>query len=145
MKKAQGLPLETIVIIIIALVLLVVAIGFFTGSFSKLAGSTKALISPTSEADIIAAQNTCTQLCLQAGRVTTVAEFNRTSYCKRIFKFDLNGDGNITDEPKPNGNEGGLGAKCIADGDEYVCCRESPIGVPCNVNMPIGQVSESSC
>jgi len=142
MKKAQGLPLETIVIIIMALVLLVVAIGFFTGSFSSLAGSTKALISPTSDADIIAAQNTCTQLCLQAGRVTTVAEFKRTSYCKRVFKFDLNGDGNITDS---GNNEQGIMASCVADGDEYVCCRESPIGVPCNVNMPTGQVSESSC
>jgi len=142
MKKAQGLPLETIVIIIMALVLLVVAIGFFTGSFSSLAGSTKALISTTSEADITAAQNTCSQLCLQAARIQTPAEFKRSSYCTKIFKFELNSDGNITDVNK---DESGLGAKCIADGDEYACCRESPLSIPCKVETQTGQLTESSC
>jgi len=145
MKKAQGLPLNLIVLAIIALIVLVLVVGFATGSLSKLFGSTHALVSTTSEADIVAAQNTCSQLCLQAARIQTPAEFKKSSYCTRIFKFELNGDGNITDEPKPNGNEGGLGAPCVADGDEYACCRESPISVPCKVETPTGQFTESNC
>jgi hypothetical protein len=140
MKRAF-IAMDVIVWAIIGLLILVLVIAFATGSFSKLFGSTKALVSTTSDADIIAAQNSCSQLCLQAGRVKTEAEFNRTSYCTKIFSFDINGDGNITDEPRPNGNEGGIGAKCISDSDEKVCCRDSPISTPCQT----GDFTDASC
>jgi len=130
--------MDIIVWAIIGLLVLVLIVAFATGSFSKLFGSSKALISTTSEADVIAAQNSCSQLCLQAGRVKTEAEFNRTSYCTKIFSFDINGDGNITDTGQ---NEGGIGAKCISDGDEKVCCKDAPISTPCQT----GDFTDASC
>src|SRR3989344_5147835 len=75
-KRGQSLPINTIVIAILALLVLVFVILFATGSFGSLFAQTK-----------------CAQWCLTAQSSKTLGEWTSSKFCKDIQLIDTNGDG----------------------------------------------------
>ena len=117
--KSQGLPLNTIVLAALAVLVLLLVVGFTTGSLSKIFGGMGQQISKT---DIDVARTTCKNLCLQlqqeakAGILTKSAAEN-SEYAKKTFVIDLDGDGKISSSEKD------------------IHCWESPINEKCTVSI----------
>ena len=117
MRRGQGLPLNTIILAILALLVLVFIVLFATGAFGTLFGQTKSVAGAT-ETDIVAAQTKCSQWCLQAQGVDTTAEWEASRFCKEEL-LDKNGDG-------------------TADS-----CKD--LGMTCSTTVEEGEVDETSC
>jgi len=138
MKKAQGLPITTIVLAIVGLLVLFVLIAFFSGGFGKAARTATQVSGGELEAKITNARNQCSQLCLQASPQDVPAQ-KVSVYCKKPIWIDLNGDSKVdnnADNPvtKETGLDGkGLSGTCVepSDGDELLCCWQDPIGSQC--------------
>ncbi|HIH14159.1 MAG TPA: hypothetical protein HA224_02795 [Nanoarchaeota archaeon] len=81
-KKAQGLPISTIVLIVIGLLVLFIIIAFFTGAFSKVSGNVKTAAGDSGEVQISQSQTRCAQWCLQMQGHTDDATKLVSSYCK---------------------------------------------------------------
>lgn len=122
MKKAQGLPLTTIVVAILVLLVLVMLVVFFTGGFSKIFTSVKGL-EPATETDVAAAQAKCSQLCIQAQSLTNPDRWKETGYCTYTNKKDWDGDGEA----------------------EEKFCWESPINSFCNAKIGEQALSDKEC
>lgn len=87
MKKAQGLPLNTIVLAVIAIIVLVVVILFATGNLSKLFGSTQTIVSGSTPDEVAAFRIACKQACFQAQQLAdTQAEWVTSKYCDTKYK-----------------------------------------------------------
>lgn len=83
-KKAQSLPMNTIILAIIAIVVLVIIIVFFIGGTSSIAQRIKELFTgSTSGTDLSTAKQFCQDYCDQ-GRYT--------AWCNKYFKMDINVD-----------------------------------------------------
>ena len=96
-KKAQGLPLNVIIIAIIALLTLTLIVLFATGSIGTLFERTSTFAEIT-ESDIAAAQTKCSTDCIRAQGSRDLEAFKNSAYCGRTVPLDLNADGNITSE-----------------------------------------------
>ena len=125
MKRAQGLPLTTIVIAVISFVVLFIVIIFFTGGFGKIFGQAKAAIGSV-EADVSAAQTKCSQWCLQAQNLDSAAQ-KKSAWCTRVQGIDTDGDGKLNDK----GTDETISCTYTNDGDEKLCCDQSPILSSC--------------
>jgi len=129
MKRAQGLPISTIVIAAISVLVLIMLIIFFTGGFSKIFKQTNTVTNIV-EADITAAQTKCTTWCSQAQNLDADGQ-KKSSYCTRAQGIDINGDGTKLDT---GSDEAGLTNSCkqANDNDDYLCCNQAPINTPCS-------------
>jgi len=119
MGRGQGLPLNTIVLAALAVLVLLLVVGFTTGSLSKLF---KGLGSQTSGIDLETARTTCNRYCTElknmeaAGTLTTDIVRN-SRYVTSVFPIDLNNDGKLSQEEK------------------NLHCWQKPINVPCSVTI----------
>lgn len=87
MKKAQGLPLNMIVLAVIAIIVLVVVILFATGNLSKLFGSAQTIISGSTPDEVAAFRIACKQACFQAQQLADVqSEWATSKYCDQNYK-----------------------------------------------------------
>jgi len=121
MKKAQGLPLNLIVLAVMAALILVLVIAFTIGGagtfFSKIfKGGTTAVGDETS-----VVQDACRADCTRAQQSVSTLAWKSTSYCRRTSNIDVNGNGNITDTT--DSKEKGLK------------CWDSPISVTCSTTI----------
>jgi len=122
-KKAQGLPFNMIVLIIIALFILLIIIAWATGIFGSVFQQTK-VISEATEADVTAAQTRCTQYCISAQGARNFEAWNSSAYCTTAFTGkDWNGDGT----------------------EDVLYCDDLPIGVTCSTDVEEGPVTEDNC
>lgn len=90
-KKAQGMPMNVIIISIIVLVVLVILIAFFAGGFGSIVSKVRNIFNPVSAQERDLALQTCQSYCDTA---LTLSEDLRTSsaYCKSTFMVDHDSD-----------------------------------------------------
>jgi hypothetical protein len=95
-KSGQGLPLNLIVLAIIAALVLVVTIAFTVGG----AGTTFSKIGKTATAatgdELETVRASCRSAC-DSSRfgLSSTSEWANSAYCKKATSLDLNGDGSI--------------------------------------------------
>ena len=97
-KKAQGMPINVIIIAISVLVVLVIIIAFFAGGFSGIGNKIRDLFAGKTQgqAKDIAIQ-TCEEACDVAESLSGEA-IKRSSYCTSSFIVDL--DANVDTAPE---------------------------------------------
>ena len=84
--KAQGLPMNAIVLAAIAMLVLVVVLGFATGSFNRLFKSVKTLESVTPE-QVSGFKIGCDQACFAEQQLTrNPIDFSKSEYCTKVLK-----------------------------------------------------------
>ena len=151
-KKAQGLPLNFIVLAAIAALVLILVIAFTVGGgapfLSKIFKSGTTAIGD----EIETVKTACTNLCAQAQTISSTGAWKGTSFCSRTFNVDLDKDGKL-------GGYGSTGATLIGgtynsattpQKEKGLKCSEAPISVTCSVDIstPAGDVKtcdESKC
>lgn len=135
-KRAQGLPMNLIVIAAIAALVLVLVIAFTIGGFgaffSKIFGGGQAAVGE--EIDVV--RTTCAGLCDTAKGSTSITGWTASSYCNRNFDIDLDGDGGLGCSPEDE--EAGLceGELNKAGQDEVnINCWDPGIDVTCSTTI----------
>ena len=140
-KKAQGLPLNLIVLAAIAALVLVLVIAFTVGGSGTFFGKIYKGGTTAVGDELTVVKSTCTSLCDQAKLATTDAAYKGSSYCKRTFNVDLDSSG-ATGGFDVNGN--------VKAGDNYnakkamergLTCGSAELGVACE--LLIGDVAAS--
>ncbi len=92
-KKAQGLPLTTIIIAILVVVVLIVIVAFFLGSSSGLVKSIKGIFfKTTAGTDMTIAVESCKQYCEQAKGLSASLR-GSSAYCTQTFNIDRDNNG----------------------------------------------------
>src|SRR3989338_4281155 len=97
-RKAQGMPMNVIIIAIIVLVVLIILIAFFAGGFSSVVGKVRDLFTGTTSGqskDVVI--QTCQNLC-DTAKVLPAGAQKSSGYCKQSFLVD--DDGNSNTQPK---------------------------------------------
>lgn len=134
MRRIQGLPLNTIVLAAIAIFVLLLIIGFSSGTLGKLfKGFGQQTATVTLDSARIECQRLCTDLRTQFdGKVYEDWMENvikNHPYVKRQFKIEGYGDAlNCWDNPinvvcsvTLYKADGSIEKKCEVDGDEFIC------------------------
>lgn len=122
-KRAQGLPIRTIVIAAIAMLVLVLVIAFFLGVLTPIFKETREIAGAT-EADVVAAQTKCSQLCIQARGISEPTKWSSSGYCIwESDEKDWDGDGAA----------------------EKLHCWEAPINNFCSATISGVEKSEVDC
>ena len=122
-KRAQGIPMETVVIAIIVLVVLVVIIAFFVGGTGSVMEKFKTIFTGAKGDDIANVKNGCQSLCDSA--VNANLPGKDSAYCKASYKIDTKNAGTPDACPNPQPN----GPKFNA-----FHCDSSNIGVSCSLD-----------
>ncbi|MBI2148740.1 hypothetical protein HYU23_03600 [Candidatus Woesearchaeota archaeon] len=97
-KKAQGMPMNVIIIAIIVLVVLVILIAFFAGGFGSVVGKVRDLFTGTTAGqsrDVVI--QTCQNLC-DTAKVLPEGSQQFSGFCKQSFVVD--DDSNSNTPPK---------------------------------------------
>ncbi len=87
-KKAQGMPMNVVIMAIIVLVVLVIVIAFFAGGFSSITKKLRDLFSGQTSGqskDIVL--KTCQSLCEQSETLSTNLQ-PKSGYCTQLFNVD---------------------------------------------------------
>jgi|GEM_PF-920149 len=118
MRRNQGLPLNTIVLAAIAVLVLVLIVGFTTGTlgelFKGMSTQTRAVTIDTARAEC---QKLCSELKLLSTRESiTTDQIENSAYAKQKFAIDLNRNGRI-------------------DSNETLYCWQPPINEQCVVQI----------
>jgi hypothetical protein len=123
-KRGQGLPLNLIVLAIIAALVLVLIIAFTVGgagsSFSRIfkVGATAA------GDEIESVRAACRQSCSTAeSTVGNLDEWKTSGYCKKKSSIDLDGSGKLDDSTDPAKDEVGIR------------CWSKPISIQCSFSV----------
>ena len=142
-KKAQGLPLNLIVLAAVAALVLVLVVAFTVGGtgsfFGKIFRSGTAAAGNEQDVAITA----CNSLCDQAKSIAGTNLWTSTGVCTRTFSFDRDGDGKIGGGAcTSTGRHAGdlVGAKYCGATSTGKTMRESNIncadlGVACTVDI----------
>ncbi len=94
-KKAQGMPMNVIIIAIIVLVVLIIVIAFFAGGFSGIVSKIRGTFGGvTGQAEDLAIQS-CLSLCESAGNLPAESQ-PQSSFCKQSFLIDDDGNPDTT-------------------------------------------------
>ena len=96
-KKAQGLPLNLIVLAAIAALVLVLGISFTVGGSGAFFGKIYKGGQTAVGDDLTVVKSACTAACDQAKLTTTDAAYKTSTYCTRTFNVDVNSDGKTAD------------------------------------------------
>src|SRR3989338_9939264 len=87
-RKAQGMPMNVIIIAIIVLVVLIILIAFFAGGFSSVVGKVRDLFTGTTSGqsrDVVI--QTCQNLC-DTAKILPESSKKFSGYCKQSFVVD---------------------------------------------------------
>ena len=131
-KKAQGLPLNLIVIAVIAALVLVLIIAFTIGGFGfslgKIFGAGQTIVGE----DIDIAKTACSGYCDSAKNALTTTGWTISQYCTKTFSIDTSGDGELTEDE--------TGLTCL---DIGVSCSTVISGQTCSVDATRGCYCEA--
>jgi len=128
-KKGQGISINVLVILALAVFSVFLVIGFITGGFSFFAGAFGEVTKATSGDE--SARLNCEQSCtsyLTSGSPSPVSDFWKEKLCEDRFEIDLNGDG-LRGRTLPDGSPN--------DADAYKCSRYLTLG-KCGMSCPNG-------
>ncbi|MEM2873916.1 MAG: hypothetical protein QW063_00450 [Candidatus Nanoarchaeia archaeon] len=136
-SRAQGLPLNVIVLAAIAALVLILIVAFTIGG---LGGFFKQITTASGIEELSTVQTACSSACSRAQvTATTLIQFKNSDYCKKTFTIDLNKNGKI--------DAGETGLKCwtasTTVGDVTFL---DPIGIDCVGQTPAGeQYNKTTC
>ncbi len=119
--KAQGLPINLIILAIVAALVLVIVVAFTVGGTSNVFGK----ISKSSAVvggDFEAVRATCKSFCDRAQSLSSTDDWVKSQYCARTFSVDLDRDGK-TGTFDQNG--------VTAAGGKYNAAKQLEIGLNC--------------
>lgn len=120
-KKGQGgLSMNTIIVAIIAIIVLVLIVGFFTGSTASIFGKINTVFKGgTAGADLALSRSFCESYC-QTAKLNKDAE--ESTYCQKTFDIVNNKDV-LQKGEYCSGTL--LGADCVVDG-KLICANKPP-------------------
>jgi len=145
-RKAQGLPLNLIILAAIAALVLVLVIAFTIGGagsfFSKIFKIGTSQIGD----DISSVRTTCSGLCDQAQTISSSTAWPATSFCTRKFNIDADGDGKLGGN-KCSGEATGKNCGLVQTGTKEVNlrCGDKPIDTACSVDISTASDSVVTC
>jgi hypothetical protein len=131
-NNGQGLPLNLIVLAIVAALVLVLVIAFTIGGAGTAFGRIGKTGTAATGEEIDTIRAACRQACsVTQNSLTATGEWTTSAYCGKTLSVDLDGDGTL--EPANQAGQRETGLKCW----------QSPIAVGCSVsiNTPTGVVS----
>ncbi len=131
-KRAQGLPINLIILAIIAALVLVVVVVFTVGGTSNVFGK----ISKSSAVvggDLEAMRATCKSFCDRIQTVSSIADWDKSQYCGKKFSIDLDNNGKIENPNAAGKNELNLD------------CWDPAINVGCSVEVSFPDGSSKTC
>lgn len=88
-KKGAELSMNIIIIAILAILVLVIVAGVFTGTFGKLMD----ILRGSSQDSLSTATSMCTNDCDVASSYETPQEKTNSKYCRETWKLDADADG----------------------------------------------------
>jgi len=141
-KKAQGLPLNFIVLAAIAALVLILIIAFTVGGgapfLSRIFKSGTTAVGD----EIETVKTTCTNLCTQAQTISTTGAWKGTSFCSRTFNVDLDKDGKLGGYSSTGAVLAGGDYNSARSKEKNIKCSEAPISVSCSVDIstPSGEI-----
>ena len=118
-KKAQGLPLNFIVLAAIAVLILVLVVAFVVGGGGGLLGQLFQS-GPTAKETIV---NNCRTDCNKLQVISSTTQYTMSSYCSKTYAIDLDGNGKIDNLNKAGNDE------------RSFKCWNSNIGVDCTISF----------
>ena len=143
MKRAQGLPLNAIVLAVIAIIVLVLVVIFATGGLSKLFGGITTVGGQTS--DLGTAQVACQSACNSLKVGASEAMFKSSSYCTKRYTIDLNSNGKIETTVTTAGPKE-IGIPCWNERRGISTNSLPSISVRCTIQTDAGQtLAEPNC
>jgi len=92
-KKAQGLPMDTIIIAILILVVLVVIVAYFLGGFGQVGERISSIFNPHSAYSLAEAKTLCSTKCEKLNAVDDPESLLRSRFCGTSMTVDRDGDG----------------------------------------------------
>ncbi len=96
-KKAQGLPLNLIILAIVAALVLVLILAFTIGGAGSIFGKIFKTGTTAIGEDLETVQATCTDLCTEA---EAADEPETSEFCTKTFNVDLDGDDLLADDER---------------------------------------------
>ena len=133
-KKAQGMPMNVIIIAIIVLVVLVIVIAFFAGGFGSITNKIKDLFGGKVQGQALdTIIQTCPDACDNAKGLPDTAQ-PKASYCKSTFVVDDDSNPN-TAPVKVRCGTASLGADTLlTDAEQKRGVKEGgDLGIECDV------------
>ncbi len=128
-KKAQGMPMNVIIIAIIVLVVLVILIAFFAGGFGSIVGKVRDLFGGSAGQAKDLAIQTCTSLCESAGNLPSTNQ-KESGYCKQTFLVD--DDANPETKPKRMSCAPSVNPELTADDGRRGITQTGSLNVDCS-------------
>ncbi|MFH0868663.1 MAG: hypothetical protein V1839_00375 [archaeon] len=143
-RKAQGLPLNLIVLAAMAALILVLVVAFTIGGgsnfFSKIFKTGTTSIGD----EISVVQAACNNLCEQAKTAATSPAWTSSAYCTKKYNIDRDGDGKLGGTKCPTDP---LGLNCGLVGkttkEKGLSCTD--IGISCTVDLPTTSGNYTTC
>src|SRR3989344_4053642 len=139
-RKAQGLPLNTVILAILVVLVLLVVGAFFLGGTSGISKQIRSIFyGSTAGQDRVFAVQTCQQRC-DSLKLLPVADVSKSAYCGQSFLIDENNDGEAefvaASDPKKY-----YQYYCWGTDDEAAGRRS--LNMPCPLND--GKIPEQYC
>lgn len=139
-RKAQGLPLNTVILAILVVLVLFVVAAFFLGGTAGIMKQVRSLFyGTTAGTDRVLNSQTCEQRCEQLKLLPRTA-ISSSAYCTQSFFIDTDNNGEA-DLLNPNDSKAGY--------KPYYCYEKTSelssgnLGVPCRLDD--GTVVETLC
>lgn len=116
--RGQGLPISTIVLAAIAVLVLVIIIGFTTGSLNKLFRSAQTISGSVTPDEVASFRIGCEQACFQAKQLAdTQTKFKNSDYCSRG----------------------------LVNGSQTIKCWQAGVGVDCVYSITLPDNTKETC
>lgn len=142
-KRAQGLPLNLIVLAAIAALILVLIIAFTVGGAGSFFGKIFQTSTTAVGDQMETVKTTCNSLCSQAESSTTSNAFTSSSYCSRKFNIDQDGSGKLGGYASDKGGDctkPGLTGNynCKGQKEKSITCFDAGVACTASISTPSG-------
>ena len=95
-KKAQGMPMNVVILGIIVLVVLIVVLVFFVGGTTNITQKIRDIVTGrVGTQSVELSVEDCRQFCSSAEKLPNGDLQRDSAYCKKAFIVDLSGDGKL--------------------------------------------------
>ncbi|MBI2040826.1 MAG: hypothetical protein HYT16_01865 [DPANN group archaeon] len=142
--KAQGLPINLIILAIIAALVLVLVVAFTVGGASNIFGK----ISKGSKViggDLETTRAACKSFCDRIQSVSSIDDWTKGQYCVRSFALDLDSDGKSGGFDVNGGALDGGKFNKAKQQEAGLNCWDSAIAVNCQVEVNFPDGSAKLC
>ncbi|MCW1296347.1 MAG: hypothetical protein OH319_01560 [Candidatus Parvarchaeota archaeon] len=142
MKKAQGLPINTIVLVLVGLLVAVVLVAMWVGGGGRLFGGLSSVVSGGTPAELSSATSLCQSYCnnLVAMSLSDITLVKNNDFCLKVFDFSKqNADYPVNDHCYSGETAWPGGTLKKADGNG----ANEVLAVRCSLRLADGKVCTS--